>query len=469
MLYLLSKEKLRILHTNDLHSYLEQWPAVTALLKKQRSEARHLNQEVLLFDIGDHCDRVHPMTEALLGKGNVQLLNEMDYDAVTIGNNEGITFSMEQLDDLYTEATFPVILSNLKYKNGTRPAWTVPHQIYTLKSGLKVGVTAVTIPFKKFYEALGWNITDPYFELEKTVDELRSQVDILICLSHLGLHEDEKMAEEFPSFDLILGAHTHHVLSDGKKINDTWINQSGRSGAYIGDVTISFDKKEDEGFTVEIDQVQTLRVDSTVRDPKTEASLSKLINEGNRLLDQEVTVLASPLQVDWFKSTPFTKMLAEGLREWCDADVSMVNSGVLLNSLGKGPVTLGDLHDICPHPINPATLSISGERLLETIRQTQQQKMINFKLKGFGFRGKILGQMVFDNLEIVGEPRYINEMNVLINGSLLKRDQQYKLATLDMFTLGRLYPTLSSTGDITYYMPEFLRDLLAWKLAQKHE
>lgn len=467
MLYLLAKEKLRILHTNDLHSCLEQWSAVTDLLKKKRSEARSLNQDVLLFDIGDHCDRVHSMTEALLGKGNVQLLNEMDYDAVTIGNNEGITFSMEQLDDLYKEATFSVILSNLKYTDGSRPSWTVPHQIYTLKSGLKVGVTAVTIPFKMFYEALGWNITDPFSELEKTVNELRSQVDILVCLSHLGLHEDEKMAEEFPSFDLILGAHTHHVLNEGKKINDTWINQSGRSGAFIGDVIISYEKKESGRFDVDIENVQSLKVDPIERDPSTDTTLANLIKEGNRLLDKEVTVLDSPLLVDWYKTSPLATLLSEGLREWCCADLSMVNSGVLLRSLEKGPVTLGDLHDICPHPINPATVSITGERLLETIRQAQQKEMINLKLKGFGFRGKVLGQMVFDNLEIIDESRYLNETNVLIKGLPLKRDQEYKLATLDMFTLGQLYPSISSIGNITYYMPEFLRDILAWKLNQR--
>ncbi|WP_280769419.1 bifunctional metallophosphatase/5'-nucleotidase [Salipaludibacillus daqingensis] len=465
----MSNEKLRILHTNDLHSNLEQWPAVTALLKKQRNEARQLQQEVLLFDIGDHCDRVHPMTEALLGKGNVQLLNEMEYDAVTIGNNEGITFSQENLDDLYSDAAFPVILSNLKYNDGSRPSWTIPHKIYHLKSGLKVGVTGVTIPFRLFYETLGWNVTDPFIELEKTVDELRSQVDFLVCLSHLGLHEDEKMAKVFPSFDLILGSHTHHVLNEGKKVNDTWINQSGRSGAYIGDVTVRFEKKENGRHVVEIEKVHSMKVDEAVRDKQTEKTLANLIQEGNRLLEREVTVLDSPLTVDWYKTSPFPVLLSEGVREWCNADISMVNSGVILDNLEQGPVTLSDLHTICPHPINPATVMISGERLLETIRQSQQKEMIHLALKGFGFRGKVIGQMIFDNLEVIGEPRYINETNVLINGFPLIRDQKYKLATLDMFTLGHLYPTISSIREITYYMPEFLRDLIAWKLNQMRE
>ena len=40
-----------------------------------------------LFDIGDNVDRSHPFTEGTKGKGNIQLLNEAGYDAVTIGNN----------------------------------------------------------------------------------------------------------------------------------------------------------------------------------------------------------------------------------------------------------------------------------------------------------------------------------------------------------------------------------------------
>ena len=50
-----------------------------------------------LFDIGDNVDRSHPFTEGTKGKGNIRLLNEAGYDAVTIGNNEGITMSKEAL------------------------------------------------------------------------------------------------------------------------------------------------------------------------------------------------------------------------------------------------------------------------------------------------------------------------------------------------------------------------------------
>ena len=59
-----------------------------------------------IFDIGDHVDRSHPFTEGTKGQGNIRLLNEAGYDAVTIGNNEGITMSKEALSSLYDGCQF---------------------------------------------------------------------------------------------------------------------------------------------------------------------------------------------------------------------------------------------------------------------------------------------------------------------------------------------------------------------------
>ncbi len=58
-------------------------------------------------------DRAHPLTEATDGQFNVTLMNQIHYDGVTIGNNEGLGNSKEQLIHLYDHANFDVILGNL--------------------------------------------------------------------------------------------------------------------------------------------------------------------------------------------------------------------------------------------------------------------------------------------------------------------------------------------------------------------
>lgn len=87
-------EKITILHTNDLHSHLENWPKIRRYLIETRTKLQLEGNQVLVFDLGDAMDRVHPLTEATDGKANVELMNTINYDAVTIGNNEGLVIHM---------------------------------------------------------------------------------------------------------------------------------------------------------------------------------------------------------------------------------------------------------------------------------------------------------------------------------------------------------------------------------------
>ncbi len=82
-------KKITILHTNDLHSHFENWPKIRRYLLTERQRYIAAGHTVLTFDIGDAMDRAHPLTEATNGQRNVSLMNEIGYDAVTIGNNEG--------------------------------------------------------------------------------------------------------------------------------------------------------------------------------------------------------------------------------------------------------------------------------------------------------------------------------------------------------------------------------------------
>ena len=111
-------EVIHIYHTNDLHSHFEHWPRIHHFLHERKKWHEQAGEDFLLFDLGDHADRSHPLTEATQGNANVELLNKAGYHAVTIGNNEGITFPYEDLDHLYDHRQFEVLLANLYYEDG---------------------------------------------------------------------------------------------------------------------------------------------------------------------------------------------------------------------------------------------------------------------------------------------------------------------------------------------------------------
>lgn len=446
---------LTIIHTNDLHSELDRWSAVSALIKEKRSQAEGKGHDVLLFDLGDHSDRFHPLTEGLAGKGNTELLNEAGYHAVTIGNNEGMTFAKSDLDNLYHDAEFDVLLANLFDADNQRPSWSLPWKLFQLADGKTAAVIGVTIPFYVFYKELGWTIKEPFEVIAELLPEIEAAADVIICLSHLGLREDEKMTELFPQFDLILGAHTHQVLEGGRKINNTWIHQCGRSGSHLGEVSIDM-----ESMTVS--DIQTHVIDTKIRDAKTENLLNDIEARALPFMKEEIAYLPEEMNVSWYESSALVIQAAEALREWCDADVAMFNAGLLLRGLPAGTISKKHLHELCPHPINPAKVSITGEELIRLINQSNQDQMVHYPLRGYGFRGKVLGICIFT----AEDWQVRSREDIHSVGKNIVHDQLYTLALPDLYTFSHLYPQVTELPGKGYYMPEFLRDVLAWKLAK---
>ncbi|MBA2871472.1 2',3'-cyclic-nucleotide 2'-phosphodiesterase (5'-nucleotidase family) [Anoxybacillus calidus] len=462
------KRTIYIYHTNDIHSHFENWPRIAWFLKKQRKVHQQRNETMLLFDIGDFVDRSHPITEATNGKANVELLNDLGYDAVTIGNNEGITLPYEHLNQLYQKADFPVLVANLFTRSGERPKWAQPYFIIPLSETLKIGVIGLTIHFTKFYELLGWTIENPFAVLKEILKELKPQVDFIILLSHLGIHEDEQIAEMFTDIDLILGAHTHHLLPEGQYIRNALLCGAGKYGEYIGVVKIEID---DETKTFD-KKASIITVSELQECGDTEQKLASLYHQSEEKLGETIVELTEDLELHWFAPSRFPKLLAEALKEWCNGDIGMVNAGVLLEPLYKGIVTKKDLHRICPHPINPCKVYLRGDELKEVILQAATERMKTLQIKGLGFRGKIMGQMAYEGVQLETE-RLSDGLehieHIFINGEPLDLEKTYAVATIDMFTFGNLYPEIRRAERKEYYMPEFLRDVLAWKLSNLYK
>ncbi|ADC49068.1 putative nuclease/nucleotidase/phosphoesterase [Alkalihalophilus pseudofirmus OF4] len=453
----MSVERITIYHTNDIHSGFDTWAKLVAYIKQ------HKDPNSLYVDLGDHADRSHPITEATSGAGNVSLLNEAGVEYATIGNNEGITFSHDELDALYTNAQFQVLISNLFTAEGKRPRWTKPYAIHQTKNGVKIALIGATAPFKQFYHQLDWKITPPIEAIKQCVEEVRDKVDVVIVLSHLGLFRDEELAEVVEGIDVILGAHTHHVLEKGKRRYGTLIAQAGKHGAYLGKVTIDVDLKTK---TVAADEAELIDPASLVEeDDATLALLDQLNQDSETALAKHIANLPRVLPVSWQEESEASQILCDALTEWCKEEIGMMNAGVLLETFTEGPVTMQDVHRSCPHPINPCVVELTGAALRSTIIRSFSTEMRTLALKGFGFRGKVLGRMIFTGIEVELD-KYEQVTEVLILGKPLDLNQTYTIATLDMYTFGHLYPAIADAKKKTYYMPELLRDVLSWKLGQ---
>jgi 5'-nucleotidase len=447
-------EFIHIYHTNDLHSYLKRWPRIQQFLISRRSQHEGAGEDFLLFDIGDFIDRWHPLSEGTHGKGNIDLLNQSRYTAVTIGNNEGINFPYESLNHLYDNGEFDVIAANLYNTNRKHPNWLKPYKIYQTQQGSRIGVIGLTAYFSVLYELLGWHLTDPLLELEKWVKSVKEQSDVIILLSHLGLKHDEQIAMEYPEIDVILGSHTHHALPEGKLVGQTLLAGAGKHGRFIGHVTLKVDDKK-----LEDKQAILYNVMELPEVPGEKAISKELYRKGKKLLNQKVTILNKELPHSLFQVTELAQILCSGLREWCKADCAFINSGLILGSL-SGRVSVYDLLKICPHPINPCKIHLTGRELKAVLIELMDENWPHKKVGGLGFRGEIMGVSVFDGITI--QENHI----ITINGTELDLDQNYTLALPDMFTFGHFFTEGLKNNKKEYFLPEFLRDILKWKLQE---
>ena len=113
------------LHTNDTHSQIYPLsPNLADTMKADRGgfvrriamlkEERAKNPDLLLFDSGDFSQG-SPYYTMFKGDVEVGLMNQMHYDAATIGNHE-FDFGLDNMVRLFKKANFPIVCANYDLK-----------------------------------------------------------------------------------------------------------------------------------------------------------------------------------------------------------------------------------------------------------------------------------------------------------------------------------------------------------------
>jgi 5'-nucleotidase len=451
-----------LLHSNDIHSRLEQAAKIASFIAEERRT--YGSDQVLTVDCGDHMDRMRIETEGSDGIVNVELLNDAGYEVITLGNNEGLTYSFQTIADAYVNrANFAVVCANMRDSaTGEQPDWLLPSTIID-KNGLRIGIIGVTAAFNDFYSLLGWQVSDPFEEVKAQALKLREHVDVLVVMSHLGITSDRLMAEKQLGIDLILGAHTHHLLEEPIVIGDTTICAAGKFGDYIGRVEIGFDSVSSRPLF----RAACVPTSAFEEHPDAAAIISSHRKSGQQRLSRVVAHLAEPLPARIDRESPLSNLLAAGLRRWADAEIGIVNAGQLLGGLAHGDVTAGELHALCPSPINPCRMTIAGADIRTALEQALLPEFIHKPIKGYGFRGEVLGTLAIDGLSVTYDstsPPMSRLIQAAVNGAPLEDERIYTVGTIDMFSFKAGYESLANAIQFNYYLPEFIRDVIADQL-----
>ncbi|TVQ15232.1 MAG: hypothetical protein EA361_06200 [Bacteroidetes bacterium] len=241
-------ETIVFLHTNDHHFDIN----LQDELEKKINEIRGSYSDVFLFDAGDIFVR-HPrrwvVNDTLekdvewYGQRSMEMvesMNALGYQAMTLGNHEldyVESFTGRALD----AAKFPLLSANMEITTDALPS-PQSHLHFSTNTGRTISVMGLSVASGNKHGILQKDI----FETAAQYMYLREEADVFVALTHIGLQNDARLAEEFPLLDIIIGGHSHHLIEEAVLVNDVLVAQAGgnrhevsdQHPVYLGKITV---------------------------------------------------------------------------------------------------------------------------------------------------------------------------------------------------------------------------------------
>lgn len=383
-----------VLHTNDVHGQLlpvratwlgtEEPPlvgglrAVARAVRRVRAEvaAEERPGGVLVVDGGDWFQGT-PEGQLDRGAAFVRLLAAVGYDALALGNHE-FDHGLANVERLVTTAAPRALCANVRdAEGGARPAWMRPWRVVEV-AGLRVALVGLVTPETPVISHVDTRtllaFEPPEDALLAVLDELPSEVDLVLPVGHDGEHECRRVARALaargdgsagrrPRVPLIVGGHEHRAFEEGLREGATLIVQAGARAASLGRVDLWID---DETGSVREAVARLVRLEPA--ESSGDAAFDELCAEVEREAAAHVGAvvgeLTAPLsRARGLETSPAGSWITDVMRARTGADVALHNRGGTRTSLLAGPVTRRDLFELVPFDNHLVTLTLTGSEL----------------------------------------------------------------------------------------------------------
>lgn len=396
---------LTILHTNDTHSHIEEYDGSTTtcpaeseaaglciggvarratLLADLRASAPDGN--AILVDAGDSFNGTLYFS-VYKGEESARFMNLLGYQAMAVGNHE-FDNGPAHLADFLDHVEFPVLSANID--TSAEPLLDGRLAPYTVidVNGEPVGVIGLTTIDVPISSSPGPTLkfNDYLSSLAPVLSDLDGQgIDKIVLLSHIGYGDDLRLATQMDGIDVIVGGHSHTLLSstdpaaagpyptvvESPSGDPVLVVQAEAYGKYLGQLVVTFDGGGDilswEGAPILIDA-------SVARDPAIQAIVDEMAVAVNAMRDETIGSTVNLLQGDRsvcrYAECTMGNLVADGMR-WAtqnsDVQVALINGGGLRTSIPAGDISTGSVLEVLPFSNNIATLKLTGVDLLAAL------------------------------------------------------------------------------------------------------
>ncbi len=194
---------------------------------------------------------------------------------------------------------------------------------YTIRSvgGAKIGVLGQSFPYTKTANPKnveGWSFGLRLEDMQKYVNELKSQCDIVVLLSHDGFSVDQEVAKKVSGIDIILSGHTHDPAPKPLFVGNTMIVIAGSHGKYIGRLDLDIKKGKIAGYSYKLIPIASDLIPA-------DAQAAKFVDEVYKPYEKELftplgTTQSLLYKRDTFYST-FDNLIGESIQHTMGSDI----------------------------------------------------------------------------------------------------------------------------------------------------
>ena len=371
-----------IAHTNDTHAHFQpnraEWlpgepfiggfAEIAGWVTKLHEEQG--DDHVLYLDGGDMMTGT-PLMEfevnGVRGGAMMDFIADAGMDAWVLGNHE-FDIGFDHTSALVAASKVPVLSANLDQPNGSGlPAiGGLRDRIIVERAGLKVGVFGLTTD--SLARLTGTNATD-HMDVRDVIEVAREevaaldgQVDLVVALTHIGVETDQRIAEEVPGIDLIVGGHSHTPLVEPIKVGETWIVQAGCYTRQLGVTEMDVVDGKIVNFNAKLVDLTP----GSVVVPEASATLMQTWKARIDAHFAEVIGSVEGATLDRSKNaeTPMGRWAADMVRSAAGTDIGIYNPGGLRADLVAGPLSRGGLYQVFPFSNDVVQFDMSGEQVV---------------------------------------------------------------------------------------------------------
>ena len=350
------EQNLYIISTNDMHASIEAMPRLATLVKEYEALG-----EVVVVDSGDRVTgNAYVDDDHRPGVPMIELMNEIGYDVVTLGNHE-FDKGHDALNAMVEASDFEWVCANMTdLKDGSK---IKPYTTLSV-AGIDLGIVGVVDtdfggrPMGGDASYVDFSFTDDRTTAYEVCQEVAPHHDYTILLSHMGYDGDKRLAEMKPACNWIAGGHSHDIV--GEDIVTVHLSQNRKDIRYV---TIAHLKtKGGEVVSAEFKQVELkdYAEDSGVR------AIVDYIKAFDPTLNSVIARANARANKDGIANFTVDALMAYPYADGFEPEIAIYHyGGVRLSEIPEGKVKRVDILNNDPFV---STIYI-GEMALSEIRQ----------------------------------------------------------------------------------------------------